>query len=284
MIARQHPARLVLLGHPVSHSLSPKMHNAALRSVGLTQRYDGIDVELQELGDILQLLSGENGAGNVTVPHKEAVFSLCNSCSPIAKRAGAVNTFWFDDSQLVGHNTDVDGAKLTIEALVPEGLSQKKCAIIGAGGSAAAVLLALDLLQVGEVWIYNRSIGRATQLAERVSVKATECATLQDAISGAALVVNATPVGLWGNELPFDPDLLEPDAALFDLTYRANASVGDHAADTPLILAARERGVSTRNGLGMLVEQGALSFECWFGIAAPRDVMRHAVGLAHPVR
>ena len=291
MNAKRPPSRLVLLGHPVAHSLSPQMHNAALHSAGLPQRYQSVDVDDFDLATAIRNLWGENGAGNVTVPHKGAVFALCDVTTPVASRAGAVNTFWFDDDALVGHNTDVAAAKLTIEALVPEGLEGMKCAVIGAGGAAAAVLLALENLQVAEVRIHSRTAGRARRLANRVSVNATECDTLEDAMSGAALVVNSTPVGLTGQEVPFDVGLLDPGAALFDLTYRARnrasypdssetgAIADDLLADTPLVLAAVARGIRAVSGLDMLVEQGALAFECWFGTEAPREVMRAAVGM-----
>ena len=279
MKAKLPPSRLVLLGHPVSHSLSPQMHNAALRAAGLEQHYQSVDVEITQLDKLLKTLAAENGAGNVTVPHKEAVFARCQSSTPVAERAGAVNTFWFENSRLVGHNTDVGGAKKTIEALVPRGLAGKKCAVIGAGGSAAAVLLALEQLQAMEIAVHSRSAGRAMQLAKRVSVRATECDSVHEAIHGASLVVNATPVGLTGSEVPFDVSLLAADAAVFDLTYRARTSGEGLTIETPLVAAAMERGLSARSGLGMLVEQGALAFECWFGVDASREVMAAAVGL-----
>ena len=136
------PTRLVLLGSPVAHSLSPLFQNAALESAGLPVRYEALDVAPDRLCDLLEELAREGAAGNVTVPHKEAVFARCVTRSVIAERVGAVNTFWSVSGQLHGDNTDVGGFARTAGALVGEGGATSRIALLGAGGAAAAVCVA----------------------------------------------------------------------------------------------------------------------------------------------
>lgn len=266
---RQLPGRLVLLGHPVSHSLSPAFQNAALRRAALPIHYELLDVAPDALNATLDTLVAANAAGNVTVPHKEAVFAACKRRSELAERVGAVNTFWIEDGSLVGDNTDVGGFLDLLAMAVPNVDPSRPAAVIGAGGSAAAVLAALEHARFTEVRVNARTALRAMMLCERFT-HAQPVISSVEALRGAALVVNATPVGLHGGGLPFDVDLVERDAVVLDLVYSRDN-------ETPLVQAALARGLVAASGLEMLLGQGARSFQLWFGIEPDRVAMRQAV-------
>ncbi len=276
------PSRLVLLGHPVAHSLSPRFQNAALTAARLRVRYEALDVPPDELDATLATLAGEGAGGNVTIPHKEAVASAAYRLTPLAARVGAVNTFWHEQHRLVGHNTDVAGALATIDALLPVGLGDRSCVVLGAGGSAAAVLVALEQLGCHTIHLVARTTGRADALRVRVGIPATvhswpdRTTTAQDdpawaAIEGAGLIINATTLGLDPGAVPMPVDRFAADAAVFDLVYAAEG--------TAWVQAARARGLQAEDGLRMLVEQGAAAFACWFGQAPSRRSMWRALGV-----
>jgi shikimate dehydrogenase len=259
------PGRLVLLGHPVAHSLSPALQNAALRSAGIPLTYEAMDVTPARLAGVAALLRDDAAAGNVTVPHKEAFAALCDSCSPVAERVGAVNTFWTESGALVGDNTDVGGFDAAVRRHFGLPHEHGVVVVIGAGGSAAAVLAAVERWAGARVRIVARTSHRAATLAARFARIATVSARLEDAVLDAALVVNATPIGLDGTKYPVDPAMLPAGADVLDLAYRRG--------ETPWVHACRARGLRAADGLAMLVEQGALAFERWFGAIPDRDAM-----------
>ena len=263
------PPRLVLLGHPVAHSISPRIQNAALAAAGIGIRYEASDVPPESLDSVLALLAGERAAGNVTIPHKEAVAARCAQLSPLARRVGAVNTFWHEDGLLIGDNTDVGGVDATVRTLLGEALRGARVALLGAGGGAAAVLAAAEGWGDARVMIYNRHMPRAERLAARFPTVATATTSLAAMLAGATLVINTTPVGLRDAAFPVPLELLPSGAAVFDLVYRAN--------ETAWVTAARLAGHRSADGLGMLVEQGALAFRRWFGVDPDRDAMWRAV-------
>jgi shikimate dehydrogenase len=263
------PGRLVLLGHPVAHSLSPVFQNAALQAYDISLTYETLDVTPEALRGALDELRAVNAIGNVTIPHKEAVRWLCARVTPLAEKVGAVNVFWHEGGSLIGDNSDVGGAEVVIRALLGDRTAGAHVALVGAGGSAAALLCAAERCGAARVTIYNRNRDRAELLAGRFAPMAQAAPTLEDALAGATLVVNATPVGLHGDEFPVPLELLPPGCAVFDLTYRAG--------ETPWITAAREAGHRAADGEGMLVEQGAIAFEMWFGIRPDRNVMWKAI-------
>lgn len=264
------PGRLVLLGHPVSHSLSPRMQNAALAAAGIDLRYDAIDVAPVELDESLRVLIALGAAGNVTLPHKEAVFARCDAKTPVAERVGAVNTFWTEQGRLTGDNTDVGGFDAAVRREFGASPANVRVAVLGAGGGAAGVLAAVERWPGASAVIASRSPDRAAALAGRFDRIASMAPSNEIAVRGADLVVNATPVGLSGNDVPVDPSILEPDAMVFDLAYRRGL--------TPWVIRSRARGLRAADGLSMLVEQGALAFTRWFGIEPDRDVMWRAAG------
>jgi shikimate dehydrogenase len=284
------PGRLVLLGHPVGHSLSPAMQNAALRSAGIPLEYVALDVPPDRLGPTLEGLVAEHAAGNVTIPHKEAVAARATR-TPLADRAGAVNTFWVEGGRLCGDNTDVGGFDAAIRELLgapPTGT----VVLLGAGGAAAAVLAAIERWPRARAVVHARTPARAEALRARFGGEArvvgrddatgerpagsaaaagasSHPSSLDEALAEATMIVNATPIGLAGNEYPIALDRLPRGAAVVDLVYRRGG--------TAWASGAAARGHPACDGRAMLVEQGALAFERWFGIGADRAAMRREV-------
>ena len=277
--AAQRPARLVILGQPVAHSLSPVFQRAALRVAGLSMTYDRQDVAPDRLADALAQLAGEGAGGNITIPHKEAAAGLISRCTSLAHRVGAVNTFWTEHGALVGHNTDVAGATATIQALCPSDVTDardRSVVLLGAGGSAAATLIALHDLGYRRITIVARNTARAQALSTRVSIPAQIASmdVVNDVVGAAVLVINATPMGLRDDTFPVAVRALPERCAVFDLVYRPGL--------TPWITACRHAGRRAEDGLRMLVEQGAAAFETWFDMPAPREAMWQALDAAPP--
>ncbi len=259
------PGRLVLIGHPVSHSLSPAFQNAALRSAGLPLTYEVLDVPPGQLERVCDALRATSASGNVTAPWKEEFARRCGGLTPIARRVGAVNTFWTEGGQLVGDNTDVGGFMAAVRDAFGQERAFGRVALVGAGGSAASVVAAVERWPGARVQLWARTPARAAALAERFA-HVDVMGTRELAVAGADLVVNATPLGLAADdELPVPIQDLPPGAAVFDLAYRRDG--------TRWVQAARGARHPAADGIGMLIAQGALSFERWFGRAPDRDAM-----------
>jgi shikimate dehydrogenase len=256
---------LVLLGHPVRQSVSPIFQNAALRAAGLPLRYEALDVEPGALGDRLRALAARRAAGNVTIPHKAAVAAMCATLTPVAQRAGAVNTFWVEQGALAGDNTDVGGFDHLARRVLGSIPLGARVAVLGAGGAAAAVLTAVERWPGAHVTLCNRTAARADALAARFPVVDRIAARAQDAVSDCTVVVNATPAGMTDDGVPVDAAVLPDAVGVIDLVHRTG--------ETRWVRDAKARGLRAGDGLAMLIEQGALAFEQWFGIEAPRDVM-----------
>jgi shikimate dehydrogenase len=234
----------------------------------LPVRYELLDVEPIALDATLDQLIAQDVWGNVTIPHKEHVAARCGRMTALAERAGAVNTFWIENGALTGDNTDVGGFRALLASTAPDLDRAKPVAVLGAGGSAAAILTALEQDGFGDVRVYGRTEARAAALCERFPAARVE-RDAEASVRGALLVINATPSGLDDSSMPIDAATLEASAVVLDLVVGRN--------ETPLVRAARARGHRAADGLTMLIEQGALAFEQWFGIAPDRDVMRQAV-------
>lgn len=262
------PGRLVLLGHPVRHSLSPRFQNAALRAAGIPLTYEALDVPPHTLTDVMRQLVAARAAGNVTVPHKATVAALCDRHTDTATRTGAVNTFWCEGRKLIGDNTDVAGFRALANKVlgsVPEGA---RIALLGAGGGAAAVCAVVERWPSVRVYVYSRTARRTVDLAKRFPFTWV-AQTIEECLEDANVVVNATPIGLSGEDMPVAVDQLPRDAAVMDLAYRAG--------QTPWVLAALAAGHRAADGLEMLIAQGSEAFERWFGQAPDRDAMRAAL-------
>ena len=256
----------MLLGHPVAHSLSPLFQNAALRHAGVPLSYDTLDVEPAALEGALAGLARVRAAGNVTLPHKLAVAAACRHLTAEATRVGAVNTFWHEHGALVGDNTDVVGFEDMARGLLGELPAAAAVFVFGAGGGAAAVCAAVSSWPGARVSLHARDARALRALASRFP--GVTVAGL-DAVRGAGIVVNATPIGLAGDVHPIPLGLLAGDAAVMDLAYRAG--------ETAWVRAARVAGHRAADGREMLLAQGAHAFERWFGFAPDLDVMRAAL-------
>ncbi len=233
-------------------------------------RYEAIDVAPAALDRAFETLRKQRGAGNVTLPHKEAAYRICDQSSREAARAEAVNTFWTDaDGQLIGANTDVGGFDNTARDMLGDALDGARIALLGAGGAARAVLTAVERWPGAHVALWNRDGARAERIAARFDVVRRVHADARDAAREATVVINATSIGLLDDAVPVSLDDVPRDAVVLDLVYRPGG--------TAWVREAIARGMRASDGLPMLLEQGALAFEAWFNIAAPRDVMRDAV-------
>jgi len=244
------------------------MHNAAFRELGLDWTFVAFEVQPGH-GRYAAAAMRDLGIGglSVTMPHKEAVLAALDELSPTAVTLGAVNTVVRVGKWLTGHNTDGAGfleAVIEGEGFDPAG---KRCVVLGAGGAARAVVLALAEAGASDVMVVNRSPERAAR-AVALAAPVTRVATLSD-VDKADLVVNATPLGMdTGDALPVDPTLLGRGQLVVDLVY--------HHGTTPLVEAARARGASAATGLGMLIHQAGHAFRLWTGEKPPLAVMSAA--------
>jgi len=274
------PRALVILGHPVAQSLSPVFQSAALQAVGLPVRYERREVRADDLRTALTALRRAGAGGNVTMPHKEAMAQCAARLTEVAARTGAVNTFWWEGDDLVGHNTDVHGVQATVRALCADGV-RGDVVVLGAGGAAAAVLAGLEAhcgtgpAAPARVMVASRTRARAEALVRQMGSAATVAELAEIDWGCVGLVVNATPAGMYeGDAPPVAVSILAAHTAVYDLVYRRDG--------TAWVRAARARGLTAEDGLRMLVEQGAAAFESWFGVPAPRSVMWQALGVPQP--
>jgi shikimate dehydrogenase len=265
--------RLLLLGFPLGHSVSPAMHAAALAAAGLSDwTYAALPVPPEQVGQaVAQLRAPEIAGANVTVPHKAAVIPHLDGLTPVADAIGAVNTIVKHDGRLVGHNTDAAGflADLFVHDVH---LSRRPVLVLGAGGGARAVVAACAGVGA-RVRVLARRREQAKALSTLAPVEVFEWSPLGllSASDDCALIVNTTSLGMapavagtpWLAGTPFPPS-----AFVYDLVY--------NPAETTLARQARAAGLRAATGLGMLVEQGALAFEQWTGRPAARAAMRAA--------
>jgi shikimate dehydrogenase len=258
--------RLAVLGHPVTHSRSPAMQNAALVALGLAQewRYEAIEVAPEVLEQKVRAMAREDFVGaNVTVPHKEAALALADAPSEVAREIGAANTLVFAAGQVGAHNTDADG----FLAALPTAPRGQRALVLGAGGAARAVLWALER-EGAEVEVWNRTAARAEEIC--AALGGTAVADPDQA--AYELIVNTSAAGLGGGDpfesLPLVSDGFAPEQTLVDLVYGSEPS--------PLLSAAKAAGATAVDGIEVLVQQGALSLRIWTGREAPVEAMRAA--------
>ena len=268
---------LGIIGSPVDHSLSPVMHNHVIQALGLDFVYVPFPVEPDGLGDAVQGLRKLGVCGfNVTIPFKTAVIPLLDALSPEAALIGAVNTVIRDGNRLVGHNTDGIGFINSLREdldFFPRGAT---ILMVGAGGAAKAALVALCEAGAATVVVANRTPHRAEDLRTRlkenfpgVDITSASLDVLQagDLLGEIDLLVNTTSVGM--NATAFsgiDLSPMKPAARVYDMVYAP--------LETPLLLAARKRGLKAANGIGMLAAQGEAAFAIWTGCNPPNGVMK----------
>jgi shikimate dehydrogenase len=271
--------RLAVLGHPVSHSRSPAMQNAALEALGLSGEwgYAAIEVEPGEFATRTRALPEQGFVGvNVTIPHKEAALELADETSEDAEQIGAANTLSFREGVIHADNTDASG----LLASLPDPVEGKRALVLGAGGSARAAVWALAE-QSAPVSVWNRTPERADQLVRDLARagagttaegRLTAVTAEQVRANGYELIVNCTAIGMRDEDpfehLPLDPERLGKGIVVVDLVYAGS--------DGRLVREARSRGATAVEGLEVLVRQGADSLRIWTGMNPPLDVMREA--------
>jgi len=255
--------RACVVGWPIAHSRSPLIHSFWLRSLGIDGVYDRVAVRPGEFGEFAEGLgrAGLIGA-NVTVPHKEAAFIACGRLTANAGDLGAVNTLWREKGELCGDNTDVVGFLANLDEQAPGWRDTTRTAVVlGAGGAARAVIRALISAGTERIIIVNRTVERAERLASRFApaARAAPWGALPRLLTDADLLVNASSLGMTGQPaLEIDLGALAARALVADIVYVP--------LETPLLAAARSRGLRAIDGLGMLLHQAAPGFERWFGV------------------
>ncbi len=256
-----------VIGWPVRHSLSPVIHNAAFRVLGLDWAYVAFEVAPGRAGAAVEAVRALGLGGlNVTRPHKDAVAGAVDRLTPVAEALDAVNTVVPEGDELVGDSTDGPGFLAALAADHSFDPAGRRCLVLGGGGAGRAVVLALAEAGAADVAVVTRRRQQA-ETAVRLAPSAARVGRVADAV-GADLVVNATPVS---EVLPLGvvPGDLGPGQLVVDLLYEP--------AVTALLAAARDRGAVAANGVGMLVHQAALSLTAWTGQAAPLGAMHDAV-------
>jgi shikimate dehydrogenase len=271
--------KLGLIGYPLGHSLSPRIHNAALKLCSLEGNYSLFPIHPDDkrgLEDLInRVRSGEIHGLNVTIPHKQNVIAFLDELTPTARAIGAVNTIYLHNNKLIGDNTDASGFLSDLKkVLATETLrhGDLDALVLGAGGSARAVVYALSK-EGWQVTLVARRIEQAKQLASQFEgVYAIEFKFQSFQRSNVQLIVNTTPVGMAPDidQSPWPEKLAFPaSAAIYDLVY--------NPSETKLVREARSQGLNATTGLGMLIEQAALAFEIWTGCRPSREVMSESV-------
>lgn len=275
--------RILLLGHPVTHSLSPIFQQAAFDEIGLPVTYEAIDVAPADLARLVGEMRADPlvlGA-NVTVPHKERIAPLLDSLTDDAKQVGAVNTITRAGSRLVGRNTDTAGFRGALDGLLDGRRTPRHALVLGAGGAAKAAIAALIGAGIAQLSIANRHLARAERLVATVRTAAPHLTVraapwhdglLVEEAQIAGLIVHATTVGMDGATLPIPAAAFRADQFLIDVVYAPG--------ETALVRAARAAGAEAIDGREMLLRQGAAAFELWTGRPAPIGTMRAALDTA----
>lgn len=264
---------LAVIGDPVAHSLSPIMQNAAIRALGCDAVYVALRTPAAGLGALFSALAAAGAAGNVTVPHKEAAERCVARKTDLCERVGACNTFWTEQGELVGDNTDVTGILASLRRLGADGGSGSRWLLLGTGGAARAVAIAAAQARA-ELRVVSRDPQRARAFAEWARSRDARAVDAAAATAQPDVVINATPLGLAHTDpLPLEPARVPRAGVALDLVYAPGG--------TRWVRALCAAGVRAEDGREVLVQQGAAAFTRFFpGEAAPVEVMRAAVNRA----
>lgn len=288
---------LGLVGHPVGHSLSPPMHEAALAEIGAQGGYELIDLKPEELGSGVADLKARGFAGfNVTIPYKQKLVNLCDTLTAEARKVRAVNTVRIEDgAKLTGHNTDIGGFASALADVLPGACRFRVAFVLGSGGAARAAVWALVAHGWPRIGIVARNLDRAYALVQEVNAHSLELdppvelprfelagTMLTGLTSMPDLIVNCTSIGLAGEVLPdWLSQLLNwinPEGVVFDMVYSRRHSL------TPLVRDAQRLRLKCCDGTGMLIQQAALSFQFWTGKTVAPGVFRAALEKARGAR
>jgi shikimate dehydrogenase len=275
-----------IIGSPVSHSLSPVMHNGAFAALGLDWVYVPFPVSREALPQAVSGLAALGVVGfNVTIPHKVSIMELLDRVSPEAQLAGAVNVVALQDAELVGYNTDGIGLLKVLRREFGFEPAGRSVLVLGAGGAARGAAAALGSAGAARLVLANRSAAAANELVASLSprlpglalcAQSLECLRDPSFLGSFDLIVNTTSVGMAGDAFPgLALEGLKPGLAVYDMVYAPPV--------TPLLSLARACGIPAANGIGMLIAQGEAAFAIWTGASAPRGCMAGALaGLGLP--
>jgi shikimate dehydrogenase len=272
--------RVVLIGHPVSHSLSGAMQQAAFDAQGIDATYELWDKPPIELADAVAELRGDDFLGaNLTIPHKERVVPLVDRLTEEAHATGAVNTLTREGKRLVGHNTDVVGFRTALDKLVGKQKMPKQAVVLGAGGGARAVIFGLITEGFQRIIVFNRHLHRGEGMVKHFAKSAAHMelrampwheSIIEAELSKSKLLINATSIGLTGDETPIPGEIIPPELLVLDLIY----------SKTRLLRDAEAAGSTVMDGELMLLHQGAAAFTLWTGQPAPLEVMQASLAEA----
>jgi shikimate dehydrogenase len=272
--------RVVLIGHPVAHSLSGAMQQAAFDSLGIDATYELWDRPPIQLPESINELRTDDFLGaNVTIPHKERVVPLVDRLTEEAHATGAVNTVTKDGKRLIGHNTDVPGFKVALDKLVGRQKMPKHAVVLGAGGGARAVVYGLITENFQRIVVFNRHLHRAEGLVKHFGRTAAHMelrampwheSIIEAELAKAKVLVNATSIGLTTDESPVPAEVLPPEMLVLDLIYNR----------TRLLQDAEAAGATILDGELMLLHQGAAAFTLWTGQPAPLELMQQKLAEA----
>jgi shikimate dehydrogenase len=272
--------RVVLIGHPVAHSLSGAMQQAAFDAQGIDAAYELWDRAPIALADAITEIRGDEFLGaNVTIPHKERVVPLVDRLTEEAQVTGAVNTITREGKRLVGHNTDVPGFKVALDKLVGRQKMPRNAVVLGAGGGSRAVVYGLIREGFQRIIVFNRHLHRGEALVKHFGRSAAHMelrampwheSIIESELDKSKVLVNATSIGLTSDVSPISAEILPPDLLVLDLIY----------ARTRLLREAEAAGCTIADGELMLLHQGAAAFTLWTGIAAPVELMQRALSEA----
>ena len=272
--------RVVLIGHPVAHSLSWAMQQAAFDSLGIDATYEAWDRAPIELADAVAELRTDAFLGaNVTIPHKERVVPMVDRLTEEAHATGAVNTITREGRRLVGHNTDVPGFKVALDKLVGRQKMPRLAIVLGAGGGSRAVVYGLIREGFQRIIVFNRHLHRAEGLVKHFGRTAAHMelrampwheSIIEAELAKSKVLVNATSIGLTSDVSPIPAEIIPPDLLVLDLIY----------ARTRLLNDAEAAGCTVADGEQMLLHQGAAAFTLWTGQPAPLDLMQERLAAA----
>ena len=266
--------RVVLIGHPVAHSLSGAMQQAAFDDQGIDATYELWDRAPLGLADAITELRGDDFLGaNVTIPHKERIVPLVDRLTDEAHVTGAVNTITKEGKRLVGHNTDVPGFRVALDRLVGKQKMPRNAVVLGAGGGARAVVYGLITEGFQRIIVFNRHLHRAEGLVKHFGRSAAHMelkampwheSIIESELAKTKVLVNATSIGLTGDQIPVPGEIIPPELLVLDLIYNR----------TRFLREAEAAGSIVQDGELMLLHQGAAAFTLWTGKPAPLELMQ----------